>query len=155
MSYPHQPAYGERIMKIFAAALTALCIFVMIPNAKAAPANPAAFTVGKVKVTALQDTPGIMPVSIFHGAPEAEIGKLAPSGTVAAGVNVFLLRQEKRVILIDTGNGPSKGELLGLLSRLGVKAEDVTDILLTHMHGDHIGGLIEGEAPCTRKRKFR
>lgn len=142
-------------MKIIAVAIAAFLILAASPNAHAATAEPATFTMGDVKITALQDTLGSMPVSIFHGAPEAEINKLAPSGSVAAGVNVFLLHQGNRIILIDTGNGPGKGSLLGILSKLGIKAEDITDILLTHMHGDHIGGLIEGESPVYPKAKIQ
>lgn len=65
----------------------------------------------------------------------------------------MLIRHEGKVILIDTGMGDKQdakfrshfhphGEktLLSSLSELGVKPEDVTDVILTHLHFDHVGG---------------
>lgn len=142
-------------MKSIVVTLAAFLIFVASSKALAASTESAMFTIGDIKITALQDASGNMPISIFHGAPEAEINKLAPSGSIPASVNVFLLQQEKRNILIDTGNGPGKGALLTLLAKQGLKPDDITDILLTHMHGDHIGGLIDGETPVYPKAKIR
>ncbi|WJH38739.1 MBL fold metallo-hydrolase (plasmid) [Aliirhizobium terrae] len=38
-------------------------------------------------------------------------------------------------------------KLLDSLRQVGVKASDVTDILITHIHTDHTGGLVEGGKP--------
>jgi glyoxylase-like metal-dependent hydrolase (beta-lactamase superfamily II) len=57
----------------------------------------------------------------------------------------FLLRIGDRVILVDTGmgdmeRGPMKGgRFLIELEALGVRPEQVTDVLLTHLHFDHVG----------------
>jgi glyoxylase-like metal-dependent hydrolase (beta-lactamase superfamily II) len=75
----------------------------------------------------------------------------------------LLLRDGRRTILIDNGNGPKFTEKLrdiyrledsasnlGLsLAALGVKPQDVTDVLLTHLHFDHAGGstaIVNGKA---------
>jgi glyoxylase-like metal-dependent hydrolase (beta-lactamase superfamily II) len=57
----------------------------------------------------------------------------------------FLIRGRDRVVLVDAGLGP--GELLGIkagalldnLGKLGVTPDDVTDVVFTHLHIDHIG----------------
>lgn len=66
----------------------------------------------------------------------------------------LLIESDAGLILVDTGNGdklPAKvrqrlgmddrnGRLLGELARVGVAADDIDIVLLTHFHGDHIGG---------------
>lgn len=74
---------------------------------------------------------------------------------IALGLNCLLLRGDGRSILVDAGIGDKfdakergmygitrrEGELLLQLEDLGVRAEDVTDVILTHLHFDHGGGL--------------
>ncbi len=66
----------------------------------------------------------------------------------------LLVRGDGRTILVDNGNGNkfseklkdiyrldvSESDLLTSLARHGVKPEDVTDVILTHLHFDHAGG---------------
>ena len=63
-----------------------------------------------------------------------------------AALNALLVRGNGRVALIDAGSGdtfaPTAGRLIANLSTLGVQPEDVTDVLLTHAHLDHAGGLM-------------
>lgn len=75
----------------------------------------------------------------------------------------LLLRGHGRTVVVDAGNGdkmsaklreiyqlePENGRLLASLSRLGVAAEDVTDVLLTHLHFDHCGGLTRPDGALT------
>lgn len=60
-------------------------------------------------------------------------------------VNAFLILAQNRRILVDTGSGkllgPTVNKLVASLEGAGVKPGDITDILLTHIHGDHSGGL--------------
>jgi glyoxylase-like metal-dependent hydrolase (beta-lactamase superfamily II) len=57
----------------------------------------------------------------------------------------FLVRTADRVVLIDTGFGPANlgpikcGSFLTRLANYGVQPGDVTDVVLTHLHQDHIG----------------
>ena len=70
----------------------------------------------------------------------------------------MLLQKGNQKILIDTGTGYSdepivfrgnkfmiKGKLSQLLEADGVKREDITDVILTHFHPDHIGGVYSSE----------
>jgi glyoxylase-like metal-dependent hydrolase (beta-lactamase superfamily II) len=57
-------------------------------------------------------------------------------------VNALLVRAGKRVILIDSGLGPAvHGALMASLGEAGVAPDEVTDVLITHSHFDHVGGL--------------
>jgi glyoxylase-like metal-dependent hydrolase (beta-lactamase superfamily II) len=75
-------------------------------------------------------------------------------GNIPSPFIAMLLEQEGRKILVDTGIGFTekpvvvrdksymfKGSLLQLLQQEGVKKEDITDVIITHFHPDHIGGV--------------
>jgi glyoxylase-like metal-dependent hydrolase (beta-lactamase superfamily II) len=63
-------------------------------------------------------------------------------------VNSFLIQTADRTILVDSGCGgvfgPDLGKLAGNLAALGIKPGDVDTVLCTHLHPDHVGGLIDG-----------
>ena len=113
---------------------------------------------GDMTVVAIQDLPHEMPVTIFTGpAPAEEKAKYFKNGKSEAGVNVFLLLTKDKIGLFDTGAGssmfPSPGKLPDALAALGIKPEDVDFILITHMHGDHVGGLLRENARVFPKAK--
>ncbi len=61
-------------------------------------------------------------------------------------VNTFLINTGKRLVLVDTGTGDrskgaTTGHMLSNLEAAGYRPDQVDAILLTHMHGDHDGGL--------------
>ena len=62
----------------------------------------------------------------------------APDNTYPGGTNAFLIKINGENILVDTGLGR---ELFKNLETFGVKPEDVTKILITHLHADHFLGL--------------
>lgn len=66
-----------------------------------------------------------------------------------AGINVMLIRKKDKLILLDTGSGHHFGEnggkLIPSLKAMGLKPEYVTDIIITHAHIDHIGGILDAE----------
>jgi glyoxylase-like metal-dependent hydrolase (beta-lactamase superfamily II) len=63
-------------------------------------------------------------------------------------VNAFLLHLPDRLVLVDGGcganMGPTLGRLAGNLAAIGVAPEDIDTILVTHLHPDHVGGLVDG-----------
>ena len=63
-------------------------------------------------------------------------------------VNSFLVQTSDRTILVDSGCGgvfgPDLGKLAGNLAALGIKPGDVDTVLCTHLHPDHVGGLVDG-----------
>lgn len=67
----------------------------------------------------------------------------APTDRISLAVDVLLLKVGKLTILFDTGLGPAlHGVLQKSLKLAGVAPEDVTEILITHPHVDHVGGLV-------------
>lgn len=127
-----------------------------IALAQAAEDAPAArtFHFGPLQVTALHDkTNGIPNDGKVFGAnvgPEAVAGVLAAAGAptdkVSLDVDALLVKDGKKTILIDTGLGPNvQGLLMQSLAQAGVAPEQITDVLITHVHGDHIGGLVTAE----------
>lgn len=71
-----------------------------------------------------------------------------PGGQIEATVNAFLINTGSKLVLIDTGNGkmgsPTMGKVIDNLRVAGYQPEQVDEIYLTHMHGDHVGGLLSG-----------
>jgi glyoxylase-like metal-dependent hydrolase (beta-lactamase superfamily II) len=56
--------------------------------------------------------------------------------------NIGLISTEDKKVLIDTGTGMHSESLQRDLDRLGTSFKDITDIVLTHSHIDHIGGVM-------------
>lgn len=79
---------------------------------------------------------------------EAALGpERAASGTITPDCNVTLWRTDGRTVLFDAGSGPmfmpSAGALVESLAAAGVAPEDVTDVVMTHAHPDHIWGVLD------------
>jgi glyoxylase-like metal-dependent hydrolase (beta-lactamase superfamily II) len=75
---------------------------------------------------------------------EAHRDLLTENGMLAIEIGGFLVRTADRVALVDTGVGTMKGPFTGekfldSLATLGVAPAEVTDVLLTHLHYDHVG----------------
>jgi len=56
-------------------------------------------------------------------------------------VNAFLLESDAGLTLIDTGVPGSDSSILAAVRELGRAPEDITNILVTHLHADHTGSL--------------
>jgi len=84
-------------------------------------------------------------LNIVKGATPEMIEQVAPNSTFPMATNCFLIRTHKgKNILIDTGYGQG---LFAGLKNLGITHESIDVILITHLHGDHTGGLLrDGKA---------
>lgn len=107
---------------------------------------------GELEVTSLLDGFIETPLSVFDGPDKNSfptfLGEAGLSGpSMQTAVSCFLIRDDNRNILIDTGMGHLGGQTLGhlveSLALAGVKPCDITDVVLTHLHRDHCGGLID------------
>src|SRR5205823_4733834 len=113
----------------------------------------------------LHDGNFMMPATaVARGASQAEFASLLGDamqhdGQLELSVNVMLLRWGRDLILIDAGcglvYGPDLGQLERSLRTVGFTAADITAVLFTHLHLDHIAGSIDPVArsvrfPCAR-----
>jgi glyoxylase-like metal-dependent hydrolase (beta-lactamase superfamily II) len=106
---------------------------------------------GKFEVTVLSDGSSPLPVDklLTNIAPaqiDLALEKAALKAPVDTSTNAFLINTGSKLVLIDTGFGsffgPTQGKLLSNLKAAGYQADQVDEIYITHMHGDHVGGLI-------------
>ena len=98
-----------------------------------------------------------MPNKLFYGeADSARVDSLSPEGSVASSVSCFIVETGGKKILFDTGNGAKRGgKLLERMKSAGISPEDIDIIMITHFHGDHIGGLsIDGVPVFTRAELY-
>jgi glyoxylase-like metal-dependent hydrolase (beta-lactamase superfamily II) len=105
--------------------------------------------IGEIDVVPVVDGYGAtMPTRFFRTTEEDwqdHQQYLRPDGSWEFPVGAFIVRTGGRVVLVDAGLGPRKfaymvgGQLLENLSASGVEVEDVTDVVITHPHWDHIG----------------
>lgn len=90
----------------------------------------------------------LMPRTLFPDASDALMDSLGLAGGVPSTVSTFYVKTDGAGILFDTGLGATDSRLLSGLQTFGIAPADVKYVYLTHMHGDHIGGMLtqEGEA---------
>ena len=107
------------------------------------------------------------PTELFVGttedgwAPHADL--LDDQGRIRFTTGGFLIRHAGRVVLVDLGVGPAPdravdyggGRFMQSLARLGVESDDVTDVVLTHLHYDHIGWAAPAGAPTFGRATYR
>ncbi|MGE0879935.1 MAG: MBL fold metallo-hydrolase [Acidimicrobiia bacterium] len=73
----------------------------------------------------------------------------------------FVVRANDRVIVVDTGIGRVNndvydcGYFMENLEAAGLRADDVTDVVLTHLHADHIGWATQKNKPTFPKATYR
>ena len=114
-----------------------------------------AVRVGEIDVLVISD--GVLPLPtkmLGHNADPADRAAwlndmFLPPDALDWSLNAVVVRSGGRTILIDAGLGldpdlnlPRAGQLVKRLEAAGIDLASVTDVVLTHMHMDHIGGLL-------------
>lgn len=114
-----------------------------------------ALKVGEIDVLVVSD--GVLPLPTTMLAHNADPAVRAtwlhdmflPQDAFDWALNVIVVRSGDKTILIDAGLGsdpdlhlPRAGQLIKRLEAAGIDLSSVTDLVLTHLHMDHIGGLL-------------
>lgn len=129
------------------------------PDSAAAVTSPDvhAFTIGDFQAFALRDGGLSVPNDgnvLAMGEPKADVDALLTRAGLSAdaldlSIQPLLVRAGERVILFDTGAAGqmgTEGKLPASLAAAGVTPDQVTDVLISHGHGDHVGGLVRDGA---------
>lgn len=130
-----------------------------LPRSKAKPdelvPSRYAVRVGDIDVLVVSD--GVLPLPtkmLAHNAAPADRAAwlddmFLPQDAFDWALNVVVVRSGGKTILIDAGLGfdpdlhlPRAGQLAKRLAAAGIDLGSVTDVVLTHMHMDHVGGLL-------------
>jgi glyoxylase-like metal-dependent hydrolase (beta-lactamase superfamily II) len=114
-----------------------------------------AVQIGDIEVLVISD--GVLPLPtamLGHNVAAADRAEwlhdmYLPPDAFDWALNVVVVRSGSQTILIDAGLGfdpdlqlPRAGQLVKRLEAVGIDLSSVTDVVLTHMHMDHVGGLI-------------
>lgn len=117
-----------------------------------------ALRVGEIDVLVISD--GVIPLPATTLATNADPAELAawlddmrqPPDVFKWPLNVVVVRSGGRTVLIDAGMGAeypdaprAAGHLAQRLEAAGIDPASVTDVVLTHLHVDHVGGLLADE----------
>jgi glyoxylase-like metal-dependent hydrolase (beta-lactamase superfamily II) len=106
---------------------------------------------GEFEITALNDgTFGAEATKLLRGTSVASIraalARQYLKDPVETSVNGFLVNTGSKLVLIDAGAGtlfgPTLGKLLANLKAAGYQPEQIDEIYITHLHVDHVGGLV-------------
>ena len=118
--------------------------------------------VGSIQLSAISDGTFVARPGYFgdHATAAGHGDLFDRRGQAWLPIGCFLLRTGDRCVLVDAGRGPTAvatgdedavcrlfgGQLPAGLRALGVERDDVTDVVCTHLHADHIGWLFDLEA---------
>ena len=108
---------------------------------------------GTMQVQTLSDGYLTLPGDLlFAPMPQDELAPIlarhgVPSGAQKSDCNITLLRDADRLVVFDTGSGPafqqSAGKLTDALDTAGVAPGEVTHVVFTHAHPDHLWGVLD------------
>jgi len=112
-----------------------------------------ALGVGDAVLTTVSDGNLVLPLDFsYPDVPMDELVALLtengqPTDTLTPECNVPFLKSADRLIMFDVGSGPnfmpSAGRLLDNMAEAGLDPADVTDVVFTHCHPDHLWGLVD------------
>ncbi len=131
------------------------------------PVETRSFKLGAFRIAVIRDgmrASGAPNETFGTNQPPEAVGALLAANFLPADnfVNSFsptLVDTGSDVVLFDTGLGEGgreagMGRLAEGLKALGYGPEQISVVVLTHMHGDHIGGLTEAGAPAFPNARY-
>ena len=126
------------------------------------------FGIGAMRVAVIDDARFTFPAAAFAAnQPEGSVepflaGYGLPTETVSLHMQITYIEHGPNKILLDTGmgditfpgNAPDNGRLLAGLQAIGVAPEDITTVILSHGHPDHIGGCSSNGEPLFKNASY-
>lgn len=113
----------------------------------------AEMTIGDIRLTTVSDGNLILPSEFVFGRMPKNTAKTIQEqfalgdDTITPPCNVTLLRNGQDVVLFDAGSGSqfqdSAGHLVDMLDAIDIAPEDVTHVVFTHAHPDHLWGVLD------------
>lgn len=105
------------------------------------------FQIGDLTCVAITDFERQMQVDgIFSNRPPQErlqvLGDYQETGLPNA-INVLYIDMGEQRVLVDSSVGGERTNLLARLDAIGVQSDDIDRVIITHGHGDHVGGLVD------------
>lgn len=163
MRFDDRPPGGIVSRRSLLAGTGAVAAAHLLPASRASAADAFhRFKLGAFEITVLTDGTFSLPVSfVLPGRDQAEITQMLgkpPGDVLSVQVNVTIVRTPDALLLIDTGGGdftPTIGKLADNLEAAGVSPDDVTHVVFTHAHGDHLWGVIDPLEGGTRFQKAK
>ena len=149
---------ARRVVQYVRGMMASFALLATVAVQAAAPmalTNPPGFyriMLGRFEVTALSDgtVPGFdVQKLLTNSSPEATglaLEREFLPGKVESSVNAYLINTGSKLVLVDAGAGrlfgPTLGRLTDNLRASGYRPEQVDAVIITHMHPDHVGGLM-------------
>ena len=106
-------------------------------------------------ITWIEDKPGgnLQPHKLYPEVPDSIWSALGLQDGIPSSMNCFLLKTQGKTILLDAGLGAPFSQMLPKLKEQGVTPEELEFVFITHLHPDHIGGLLKDGKPTFPKAK--
>lgn len=138
----------KRLLPALLAAACAAPVLAAGPQLKGQAPGWYRVQLGDFEITALNDGTLDLPVDKLLQQPAANTLRALQHAYLGVpletSVNAYLVNTGAKVVLVDAGTaglfGPTAGRVLANLKAAGYAPEQVDEIVITHMHGDHIGG---------------
>lgn len=114
-------------------------------------------SISMTQICAIPDskTPMTMTPGLFTNVSESLIEELDIEEGIPSSMTAFYVKKKGKHILFDSGNGGKEAQLLPTLEAIGVYPEDIDYVFITHLHGDHIGGMVtDGKAVFTNAEVY-
>ena len=114
--------------------------------------------IGSISVTTLRDGERILPPEALKNLSNEDAAKINSDDNQSltfTNFNACVIQNGTQNLLVDTGCGnlfgPTCGFILDALDELDLTSDDITDIFITHLHPDHIGGCIDEDSSAVFK----
>lgn len=152
--HPFRSIYTSTILAFSVCAIPAA--FAAAPMVKTSAPGYYRVMLGDFEVTALSDGTVALPMDklMTNTTPDKTLKAIERAhlkNPVETSVNAYLINTGTKLVLIDSGAGalfgPTLGRLAANIKAAGYQPEQVDEIYITHMHGDHVGGLAANGIP--------